>query len=149
MDNPESCAYTLLSHGPAVPPIQVWLAEWMGTQVAAKELLGLADKAKDDAAKKRLDRGRETPEAQDDDGSDRCGTSGLVGLCAPIRPHFCGWGLILLYNSFTSPTCFVHLRATEAPLQPPMTALRVPAPCDAPPAARTAWMPRWPASSRL
>jgi hypothetical protein len=55
---------------------RVWLAEWMGTQVAAKELLCLTDRVKDDVSRKRRKRrgGEEGDGAGDgasDSGSDR------------------------------------------------------------------------------
>jgi len=53
---------------------QVWLAEWMGTQVAAKELLCLTDRVKADVSCKRQQRragGGDDDGAVSDSGSDR------------------------------------------------------------------------------
>lgn len=49
------------------------MAEWMGTKVAAKELLCLADRAKDDVERKRMERRADGGEPACDSGdSDRC-----------------------------------------------------------------------------
>jgi hypothetical protein len=57
----------------------------MGTQVAAKELLCLTDRAKDDAARKRRERGKEEGDGASDSGSDRCLLNEHVVLqCTPF-----------------------------------------------------------------
>jgi hypothetical protein len=69
------------------PPLKVWLAEWMGTQVAAKELLCLTNRAKGASRKSRARRSAagdgEGEAAGDgaaasDSGSDRCAGAGAV-----------------------------------------------------------------------
>lgn len=52
---------------------QVWLAEWMGTQVAAKELLSFQDKAKDVAVSKH--RRTQSEEGQESCSSERSSSS--------------------------------------------------------------------------
>lgn len=73
----------------ALNPLQVWMAEWMGTKVAAKELLCLADRAKDGAERKRQQRRAGDPETDarsGSDGSDRWGHA-LFGVCVGSMPR--------------------------------------------------------------
>lgn len=63
--------------------LQVWLAEWMGTQVAAKELLCLTDKAKDDAARKRRERGKDGA----DDGASDAGSDDRWAATASMHTY--------------------------------------------------------------
>jgi hypothetical protein len=70
---------------------QVWLAEWMGTQVAAKELLCLTARAKDDASRKRHERRGSASGADgdtaSDSGSDRWGSGAQLRLPALLCPY--------------------------------------------------------------
>lgn len=60
----------------AADSCQVWLAEWMGTQVAVKELICFQDRAKDEVHKRKGRLAKQPSTEDDDDGSDRYAVGG-------------------------------------------------------------------------